>query len=258
MHQVIMNLCTNAAYAMRENGGVLRIELGARTFSQEEARTIPVLTAGRYVVLTVHDTGEGMPRQIRERAFEPFFTTKASGEGTGLGLAVVHGIVHSHDGTVTVESEPGKGATFRVFLPATRSSEAESAAANPAAQRGQGERVLVVDDEPEITRMLDRMLTAHGYRVTTFVSSEQALQAFRDSPDDFEVIITDHTMPRITGLMLAREVAALRPGIPVIITTGYGEKVTSETLAREVAGFAAKPFNAATLTSTLRRVLDAR
>jgi CheY-like chemotaxis protein len=256
MHQIIMNLCTNAAYAMRNHGGVLRVEMERREVDADEAATLPGIEAGEYVVLTVADTGEGMGEEIAARVFEPFFTTKPAGEGTGLGLSVVHGIVHSHGGEITVKSTPGQGSVFQILLPAAE-KEAPGQATEPGADGGaRGERVLVVDDEPEIVRMLTRMLESRGYRATAFTSSEQALAEFRRDPGAFDAIITDQTMPHVTGLALARAVRELRPEVPVIITTGYGEKVTSEFLKRDVAGFAAKPFDAATLTATLRKVLD--
>jgi PAS domain S-box-containing protein len=257
MHQIVMNLCTNAAYAMRARGGVLRVELEHRTIEDTEAAGIPGITPGAYVVLTVSDTGEGMPEAISERAFEPFFTTKPSGEGTGLGLSVVHGIVHSHGGVITLKSAAGKGALFCVFLPAAAGSADGTAAAEDVSRAGQGERVLVVDDEPEIARMLTRMLESRGYQVSAFTSSEQALAEFQKSPDAFDAVITDQTMPRTTGLALARAMRDARPDLPIILTTGFNERVTSESLSRDVSGFAAKPFVAATLTSMLRRVLDA-
>ncbi len=256
MHQVIMNLCTNAAYAMRDEGGVLRVELERRRIDEPETAGIPEITAGEYVVLTVADTGEGMSAAVAQRAFEPFFTTKPSGEGTGLGLSVVHGIVHSHGGGMVLESSPGSGTVVQVFLPAAE-REALPLQAGPEGHASQtGEHVMVVDDEPEITRMLTRMLESYGYRVTAFTSSDQALEAFRTSPERFDAIITDQTMPRLTGLALARAVRDIRAEIPVIITTGYGERITSEALSRGVSGFASKPFNAATLTETLRRAID--
>jgi CheY-like chemotaxis protein len=242
---------------MRANGGTLRVTLERQTVDSEEAPAISGIMPGTYVVLTVEDTGEGMPEAILARVFEPFFTTKPSGEGTGLGLSVVHGIVHSHGGTVTAESRPGAGSVFRVLLPAVVTETSARPAGPEAGGAVHGEHVLVVDDEPEIVRMLSRMLESRGYRVTAFSSSEQALGEFRRSPSAFDAIITDQTMPRVTGVALARAVREIRPDLPVIITTGYGEKVTSESLARDVAGFAAKPFDAATLTATLRRVLDA-
>ena len=256
MHQIIMNLCTNAAHAMRASGGVLRVEMERHTLDAEEAAEIPGTAAGDYVVLTVSDSGEGMPESIATRVFEPFFTTKPSGEGTGLGLSVVHGIVRSHGGTITVDSEPGRGSTFRIYLPASEKAPGAPPPGSDESGAAQGEHVLVVDDEPEIVRMLTRMLESRGYRVTAFTSSEQALAEFRRSPSTFHAIISDHTMPRITGLALARAAREIRPDLPVIITTGYGDKVTAERPARDVTEFAAKPFDAATLTAMLRRALD--
>ena len=256
MHQITMNLCTNAAHAMRAEGGVLRVELEHLLFDADAATEILGLTPGAYVVLTVADTGEGMPEEIAVRAFEPFFTTKPSGEGTGLGLSVVHGIVHSHGGVTTLDSAPGQGSVFRVYLPAVEKIRTSRETVEQASGAARGEHVLVVDDEPEIVRMLTRMLESRGYRVSAFNSSEQALAAFRHAPAAFDAVITDQTMPRMTGLVLARALRETRPELPIIITTGYGEKVTSETLARDVSDFAAKPFDAATLTAKLRRALD--
>ncbi len=254
MHQVIMNLCTNAAHAMRDSGGVLRVELEPRLIRVEDA--IPGVAPGQYVVLTVEDHGVGMSKATVARAFEPFFTTKPSGEGTGLGLSVVHGIVQSHGGSITVDSEPGTGSVFRVFLPAADRAAIQPDATRGAPSGGRGEHILVVDDEVEITHLLERLLGSRGYRVTVCTSGESALQMFRDAPADFDAVITDYTMPRTTGLAIARAINRIRPGVPVIIATGYGEKATNETLSSEVSGFVSKPFDTAALTAMLRRVLD--
>ncbi|HXV13378.1 MAG TPA: ATP-binding protein [Candidatus Krumholzibacteria bacterium] len=257
MHQVIMNLCTNAAHAMRESGGVLRIELVGEDVSETTAARVAGINPGPYVVLTVRDQGTGMDAATMARVFEPFFTTKKSGEGTGLGLSVVHGIVHSHGGAVTVESDLGRGSVFRVYLPSA-SAEAEEALRHGAAEsRGQGEHVLVVDDEADVTQLLERILVARGYRVTSFTSSEEALNAFRRDPASFRAVITDQTMPRLTGIELARQLKALRPGVAVILTTGYGENLVSPPIGSGVDAIAAKPFDAAALAQTLRRTLTA-
>jgi CheY-like chemotaxis protein len=257
MHQVIMNLCTNAAYAMRANGGVMRIELERREITPANVSSHPTITPGHYVVLTVQDHGVGMPAEVRSRVFEPFFTTKPSGEGTGLGLSVVHGIVHSHGGAVLVDSKPGAGSTFSVYLPAVADTRHNSEAENNAGAMGRGEHVLVVDDEPEIARMLRRMLESKGFRVTAFVSGDLALDAFRKAPGDFDAVLTDQTMPRMTGLVLARAVGSLRPDIPVILATGYSKKRPGEENWPENLEVVTKPFDATTLTALLRRLLDA-
>ncbi|HEX5133674.1 MAG TPA: ATP-binding protein [Candidatus Krumholzibacteria bacterium] len=256
MHQVIMNLCTNAAHAMRENGGVLRIELEQTRLHAPGITGHPAFPAGNYVVLTVQDHGEGMRADVLARAFEPFFTTKPSGEGTGLGLAVVHGIVHSHGGAIAVESRPAHGSTFRVFLPAAGKTVPAPDAEPGRGAVGRGEHILVVDDEVEITRMLKRMLESRGFRVTAFVSSEQALRAFRQDPSQFDALISDQTMPRLTGLALAKTIRIENRILPIIITTGFGEKLAVDDASKDVTAFAAKPFDASTLTALLRRVLD--
>jgi signal transduction histidine kinase len=256
MHQVIMNLCTNAAHAMRNGGGVLRVELARETLDAAAAGKISDLKPGTYVVLTVRDQGEGMDEATRVRVFEPFFTTKKPGEGTGLGLSVVHGIVHSHGGAITVESQPGQGATFRAYFPGARRAESAERPEDAVEAGPTGEHILVVDDEPDIAVMLTRMLETRGYRVSAFVSGPEALAAFRRSPAAFDAVISDQTMPRLSGVELAREVHAQRPELPVILTTGYRDRVRSDEFKREIAGVATKPFDAATLIRLLRGALD--
>lgn len=255
MHQVIMNLCTNAAHAMRDTGGVLRVELGAESVAESIATRAAGLNPGAYVVLTVRDQGVGMDSPTMARVFEPFFTTRRSGEGTGLGLSVVHGIVHSHGGVVTVESALGKGSTFRVYLPSAPPGAVEAAGDGRSESAGHGEHVLVVDDEPDVAQLLERMLVARGYKVTTFTSSEEALAAFRSEPNEFRAVITDQTMPRLTGIELARRLKALRPAVPVILTTGYGETIASTPVGAGVDAVAGKPLDAASLAQTLHRML---
>jgi CheY-like chemotaxis protein len=255
MHQVIMNLCTNAAHAMRESGGVLRVELEREDIGSEANALASGLQPGTYVVLTVKDQGVGMEPTTIARVFEPFFTTKKSGEGTGLGLSVVHGIVRSHGGAVAVESALGKGSTFRVYLPSAPSQADETSSDATSEMQGQGEHVLVVDDEPDVARLLERMLAARGYRVSVFTSSEEALTAFRNEPDTYRVVITDHTMPRMTGVELARQLKAMNAAVPVILTTGYGDKLASAPVGSGIDAVAGKPFDAARLAQTLRRVL---
>ncbi len=256
MHQVIMNLVTNAAYAMRKTGGVLRVELGQEEVDEERARSIDGLQAGSYVVLSVIDGGEGMDAETRSRVFEPFFTTKRPGEGTGLGLSVVHGIVHSHGGGIEVRSALNEGATFRAYFPAAATSEAAPPEARaPEAARG-GEHILIVDDEPAIVDLLKRMLEQRGFRVTAFNSSEAALHGFRSKPGGFDAIITDQTMPRMSGVELARAMHELRPDIPIVLTTGYIDDAAHSDRGRDIAGVAVKPFDSATITTVLRKALD--
>ena len=256
MHQVIMNLCTNAASAMRASGGVLRVELSKEVVDAATRERVAGLEPGPHVVLSVSDQGEGMDDATRARVFEPFFTTKKPGEGTGLGLSVVHGIVHSHGGGIEVTSRPGQGATFRVYLPCAPAALGPGIAPDaPATERGD-EHVLVVDDEVAIVTMLRRMLEANGYRVTGFTSGEEAVAAFERAPDSFDVVITDQTMPRMTGVELARALRARRPELPVILTTGYVDRVDTGDIGRDVMGVTTKPFDLATLLRTLRGALE--
>jgi CheY-like chemotaxis protein/two-component sensor histidine kinase len=256
MHQVIMNLATNAAHAMREKGGVLRVELARENLDAGRAISIGDLPAGTYVVLSVIDDGEGMDAATRGRVFEPFFTTKRPGEGTGLGLAVVHGIVHSHGGGIEIKSAPGQGAMFRTYFPAAERGEPSvQETGTTEAARG-GEHILIVDDEPAIVAMLQRILESRGFRVTAFTSSDQALAGFRETPDVFDAIITDQTMPRMSGVELARAVHELRPSIPVVLTTGYVDDAAHRERGRDIAGVAVKPFKAAAITVMLRKALD--
>jgi PAS domain S-box-containing protein len=256
MHQVFINLCTNAAHAMREINGVLRIEMARETVDPQTATRVQGLKPGDYVVLTVRDQGEGMEATTQARIFEPFFTTKKPGEGTGLGLSVVHGIVMSHGGAIDVTSQRGQGSTFRVYLPSAPPAAADTEHARVPDTKARGEHILVVDDEPDVTRVLTRILESQGYRVTPMTSSEAALTAFRQSPDDFAAVITDQTMPRMTGVELARAIHAVSARTPVILTTGYRGKLTVEAVERDIAGVAAKPFDVLTLTATLRAALD--
>jgi PAS domain S-box-containing protein len=256
MHQVIMNLATNASFAMRAGGGVLRVELAREEINATRAQNIGNLPPGAYVVLSVIDEGEGMDAATRGRVFEPFFTTKRPGEGTGLGLAVVHGIVHSHGGGIEVTSAPGKGATFRTYFPAVSpGDEAGQEAGVPEEERG-GEHILIVDDEPAIVTLLERMLESRGFKVSAFTSSDEALASFRQSPDLFDAVITDQTMPRMNGIELARAVHEQRSSIPVVLTTGYVDEAAHKDGGRDIAGVAVKPFDASTITSLLRKVLD--
>ena len=257
VHQVVMNLGTNAAHAMGD-GGLLEIDLAAVQLDASAASAVsPDLAAGRYVRLDVRDSGCGMDRETLQRIFEPFFTTKPVGQGTGLGLSVVHGIMKSHKGAVTVESEPGRGTTFMLYFPAVDAAVADGAPADPAGVRGRGERILYVDDEESIVEVGAEILETLGYQVTGVTSSVKALEAFRSSPDDFDAVVADLTMPGLSGLALARRMRAIRPGLPFVLTSGY---VRTED-AEAVEGLGAielvpKPAVLGELGTALRRLLD--
>jgi PAS domain S-box-containing protein len=219
LHQVLLNLCTNAEHAMRPGGGVLDLHLRVVDLDADFAAAHPPLQPGPHAKLTIRDSGHGMPHDVLARIFEPFFTTKPLGEGTGLGLAVVHGIVTGHGGAITVESAPGRGTRFDLYFPRCD----DLAATPPSPQEplhGHGEHLLLVDDEAALLRIWTVALTDLGYRVTAHTNSRAALEAFRDAPDAFDLVITDQTMPQLTGGALAQEILRLRPRLPIILCTG--------------------------------------
>jgi PAS domain S-box-containing protein len=259
IHQVVMNLCTNAGYAMRETGGTLDLHLDGVEVDPAVAATHPALTPGPYVRVTVRDTGLGMSPEVLARLFEPYFTTKALGEGSGMGLAVVHGIVASHGGVITVQSTPGQGATFMIYLPRL----AQDVVVPPVLAQGPlprgHERILLVDDEASVAQMGHRLLTHLGYVVVAYTSSREALDAFRAAPHRFDLLITDHTMPEMTGEALARAVRQLRPDLPLILCTGFSETMTAEhARALGIDAYLMKPWEIGVLAQTLRRVLTHR
>ncbi|MEW6488878.1 MAG: ATP-binding protein, partial [Thermodesulfobacteriota bacterium] len=218
----------------------------------------PAARGGPHARLAVRDTGCGMPPEVLERIFEPFFTTKAVGEGTGLGLAAVHGIVRSHGGSVIVESEPGRGSAFQVFLPLAAEAAREPSAPAPAAPAPRGtEAVLFVDDEEAIAELGRRSLESLGYRVTATTSSVRALELFRRDPAAFDAVVTDQAMPELSGAQLARELLALRPELPIVLCTGFSRTVTPESArALGVRRFVSKPATLAELGRALREALD--
>ncbi|MBM7867929.1 response regulator [Heliobacterium gestii] len=219
IHQLVVNLCVNAGHAMQGTGGVLKIVLAEAAVNEQEAKILQI-SPGDYIQLTVSDNGSGMDQDIRERIFDPFFTNKSIGEGSGMGLAAVYGIVKGHDGAISVDSLLGIGSTFTVYLPAapeTTSNIKESALQPPAVKL----RILLVDDEEAIVEVLQSQLIQAGYEVTATQCSTQALEIFMENPDAFDLVITDYTMPTMTGDTLAREILCLRPGMPIILCTGY-------------------------------------
>ena len=255
IHQVVMNLCTNAGYAMRETGGRLELHLDGIEVDAAVAATHPDLTPGPYVRVTVRDTGPGMAPEVLARIFEPYFTTKAVGEGSGMGLAVVHGIVASYGGAVTVQSAPGQGTTCTVYLPRLAQEVAvPPAPAQVALPRGQ-ERILLVDDEASVAAIGQRLLTRLGYAVVAYTSSQEALEAFRAAPERFDLLITDYTMPQMTGEALARAVRQIRPDLPIILCTGFSETMTAEhARVLGIDAYLMKPWEIHVLAQTLRRV----
>jgi len=257
IHQVLMNLCTNAAHAMRETGGELTVKLYAEDIGETRAQQYN-LTVGRYLVLAVKDTGHGMSVTAKERIFDPYFTTKKIGEGTGLGLSVTHGIIRAHDGAIIAESEVGKGSTFTAFFPMTEDREDRKPQSNEALPTGQ-EHILFVDDEPVLVDIGNKVLQHLGYTVTGSSDSVEALRIFKNAPDDFDLIITDMTMPNMTGDVIAREILKVRPSLPIIMATGFSELMTEEKAKRSgISGFLLKPLVISDLARVIRKVLDNR
>jgi len=255
MHQVLLNLCTNAEYAMRETGGILEIRLEAAEVDAASTPAHANLTPGSYVRLTVRDTGPGIPPDVLARVFEPFFTTKGPGEGTGMGLALVHGLVASHEGAITVASVPGQGATFEVYLPRVAASPATDAPHAEPLPRGQG-HILLVDDEAAVAHVGQVVLEHLGYRVSVCLSSLEALETFRAAPQRYDLVITDQTMPRLSGDALIRALRSVRPDIPVILCTGFSHTMDAETAeALNIDAFLTKPWSAHELASTIQQVL---
>jgi signal transduction histidine kinase/ActR/RegA family two-component response regulator len=251
LHQVLMNLCTNSGHAMKEKGGLLEVRLEATATGEPG---VPCgLKAGPFLRLSVTDSGHGMEPAVLERMFEPFFTTKPIGEGTGLGLSVVHGIVKSYGGEIAVSSRVHHGTTFEVFLPKAERGESEAKAESHPAKGGQ-ERVLLVDDEEALTFMMEQILEKLGYRVTAFSDSRRALEEFRAAPQAFDLLITDQTMPQMTGSELTAHVREIRPELPVIVCTGYDRNAMKST----EAFFILKPVDVRLLAEMIRKALDAQ
>ncbi len=259
IHQVIMNICTNAAHAMRQEGGTLDIVLEDCADDTEFALQFPNQNAGRFLSLTLRDAGIGMTNDVIKRIFDPYFTTKDKGEGTGLGLAIVHGIVQRHNGQITVASSPGQGTQFHIYLPHTNGDvDKFSNAISEAIPRG-NEKIILVDDESDIIYVGERMLEHLGYKIRSFTSSTEALKAVKADPNDFDVLITDMTMPILTGDQLAIKVKEIRPDLPVLLCTGYNEKISrKKALEIGIDDFLMKPSTLMDLAKSLRNILDNR
>ncbi len=258
LHQVVMNLCTNAIHAM-EHGGSLRVGLKRADVTEKATLSRGSLTPGRYVRLTVGDTGGGIAPEVLDRMFDPFFTTKQIGEGTGLGLSVVHGIVTDLAGAIHVRTSPGTGTTFEIWLPEAGEMPAPAIEADAALRRGNGEIILIVDDERPLVALAEEIVAQMGYEPVGFDSSRTALDAFRADPGRFDAVLTDEAMPEMTGTELAREVRSIRPDIPVILMTGFGSEELMNRAARiGMSEVLRKPLRRAELANSLARVLDIR
>ena len=257
IYQVLMNLATNALHAMGGQAGQLTVTLTAFTADTEFQRLHPGLTTSRFACLTIMDTGCGMDERTIERIFEPFFTTKPVGEGTGLGLAVVHGIVQAHGGTIVVESNPGQGTTFRLYFPAHTIEQLEPDTTFRKSVSGTNQHILVVDDEKPLTMMFERILKRLNYRVTTSNSGPEAVELVRMLPNQFSLVITDLTMPELNGLGVARQVSDINPGLPVILMSGFSATTPEDQIrAAGIRAILDKPVSITALGETVHRILN--
>ena len=256
IHQVIMNLCTNSAHAMKESGGILELSLDdCEIISESEMKRLDLLP-GQYLKLGVRDTGCGIPRDIVDQIFNPFFTTKDKGEGTGMGLSVVHGIVGSMGGAITVESEPEKGTSFEVYLPAIQTETEAEEKVQTILTTGT-EHILIVDDEKTIVDIVKQILDIQGYQVTTRTSSIEALELFKVRSQEFDLIIMDLNMPNMSGLALSKEVKRIRPDIPIILCTGFSDNITETKLKEHgISSIILKPISRQEIVQKVRQILD--
>jgi CheY-like chemotaxis protein len=270
IHQVVMNLCANASQALQETGGSITVSLNSiELFENVPQRAdAPDLAAGLFVQFIVEDTGPGIPKELQQRIFEPYFSTKSPSKnmGHGLGLATVQSIVKAHGGLIRVESEPNRGAKFEVLLPAMTQEVKEAPAAASAQPlplptrnlRGT-ERILFVEDERMIAYLEQTLLEELGYDVRAFTSSIEALDAFQEEPDAFDLVVTDLSMPQLTGTAFAREILTLRPNMPIILCSGFYDADTTERVHKlGIREFVKKPISTEELAKTIRRLLDAR
>ena len=256
LHQIAMNLITNAFHAVEQTGGKISVRLREQHLKDDPNPT-ELLATGRYVVLSVADNGPGIPSTEMGKIFEPYFTTKEPGKGTGLGLAVVYGIVKEHQGDIVVTSQPGLETRFDVYLPLLEESQDVACDRTETSIAGGSERILLVDDDEAIAVLEQKMLERSGYRVTSKSGSREALEAFRQNPNAFDLVITDMTMPKMTGDQLARKLMEIRPDIPVIICTGFSERIDKDrAYSIGIRGFLMKPVVKSEMNQMVRKILD--
>ena len=258
IHQVLMNLCTNAAHAM-DGEGILDVRLSPVDLIESDLadQSIVDLKPGPYIKLCVSDTGCGMNAKTIERIFDPYFTTKQVGKGNGLGLAVVRGIVKRHDGAVSVTSAPGKGTTFSIYIPRVETAAEIPVETSHETPTGT-ESILLLDDDQTVVDMGTSILEHLGYKVTAEIDSLRAIEVFSAGPDDFDLIITDHTMPNLTGMDLAKEVRRIRPDMPIILCTGFSEKITPDSVKELGIELLMKPYGLRQISEAVRKILDTR
>ena len=251
LHQVLLNLCVNARDAMPE-GGSLSLSLENCEEDDTFVSMVHEAKPGRYVRFRLADSGIGSPKEIVDRIFEPFFTTKEPGKGTGLGLSTTVGIVRSHGGFLKVESEPGKGSVFQVFIPATTEAVLEKPEEKPSLTRGHGETILVVDDEKEIVHVVETILKQNGWKVLKATDGLEGVAAFLNHSEKIRAVVTDMVMPNLDGLGLIRSIRKLAPDLPIMVSSGYSNEQSREALSElRVHSFLKKPFSARQLTAAL-------
>ncbi len=256
IYQILINLCTNAYHAMEENGGVLSITLKTSLIGLNKQPNLLDVTPGKYIKLTVADTGVGIGLNVIEKIFDPYFTTKEIGKGTGMGLAIIHGIMKDYDGTITVESQLGKGTTFHLYFPVIEQEALVEINESEDLPRGKG-HILFIDDEELLAEMGKDMLERLGYHVTVCRFSLEALAKFQNTPNEFDLVITDQTMPDMTGSDLARRMMQIRPDIPIILCTGYSNLIDEHSAkALGIKEFALKPLTKGVIAKLIRNVLD--
>jgi PAS domain S-box-containing protein len=256
IQQVLMNLGSNAAHAMKDKNGVFHISVSSVAYDRVQTFDDQVIQPGRYVMITAADNGCGIPAHLMNRIFKPYFTTKKSDDGTGLGLATSKEIIKNHDGAITVRSIPGKGSIFDIYIPQTTEEIHENS--NESMHHvGGKERILLIDDEELLIIALSRLLTSVGYQLTIAKDSQKALKIFEENPNEFDLVITDQTMPGMTGKELAEKLLSIRPDIPVILSSGFSEQTNrDDATAAGIRGFIVKPFQFNTLCQLIRKLLD--
>jgi two-component system cell cycle sensor histidine kinase/response regulator CckA len=256
IHQIVINLCTNAAHAMEADGGHLNVSMSQVLLSEQDTRLHPGLVPGEYLKISIQDTGAGISPDILQKIYDPYFTTKEKGKGTGLGLSVVHGIVQSYGGAINAYSVPNRGSTFNVYIPSVKDPIVDQRPVSSDLPGGD-EHILLVDDEPALVDVGRQLLEKLGYRVSTADGSRAALELFRHAPQDIDLVVTDMTMPTMTGDKLAVELLKIRPDLPIILATGYSVTITAEkALKMGIKAFLHKPIVEADLAGSVRNVLD--
>ena len=256
IHQIIMNLCTNASHAMAEFGGTLKIELSSTDINRSMVRKVPKLKVGNYVCVSISDTGHGMNKETMQRIFEPFFTKKEVGTGSGLGLSVVHGLVNSFNGAITVDSKLEKGTKFTIYLPQHGETKSKKILGIDKMKKGK-EHILFIDDEEEITFMGKRMLESLGYKVTIHTSSLAALEDFVSNPNLYDLIVSDQTMPNMLGTDMVEKMKQLKPDLKAVIITGFGDSITEEVAKdKGINAIVIKPLILSKFSNLIRKILD--